>query len=176
MAMRLNDEERAMRAGALGEPRRWAIEHQIAVGEFFDAADLVPVAEADIMADTESLGPAGVGFLESLAAWPEAERRVRVPTLTDPRGLDVAVYRRLGQSEAMRSLEARAIAALRAFGVLMTDTCINYQTIMPPVRGEHLAMGDTGVVIYANSVFGARTNFEAGPSPLAPPPTPPPPP
>ena len=67
----------------------------------------------------------------------------------------------------MRDLEARAIAALSAFGVLMTDTCINYQTIMPPVRGEHLAMGDTGVVIYSNSVFGARSNFEGGPSALA---------
>src|SRR5713101_7127854 len=167
MAMRLNDEERAMRAGALGEPRRWAIEHQIAVGEFFDAADLVPISQAHIMADTESLGPTGVGFLESLASSPEAERRVRVPTLTDPRGLDVAIYKRLGQSEAMRALEARAIAALQAFGVLMTDTCINYQTIMPPVRGEHLAMGDTGVVIYSNSVFGARSNFEGGPSALA---------
>jgi predicted aconitase len=137
------------------------------VGEFFDAADLVPVAQAHIMADTESLGGSGVGFLESLAAAPEAERRVRVPTLTDPRGLDVEVYKRLGQTEAMRDLEARAIAALRAFGVLMTDTCINYQTIMPPVRGEHLAMGDTGVVIYSNSVFGARSNFEGGPSALA---------
>ena len=51
--------------------------------------------------------------------------------------------------------------------MLMTDTCINYQTIMPPVRGEHLAMGDTGVVIYSNSVFGARSNFEGGPSALA---------
>ncbi|HEV8678563.1 MAG TPA: aconitase X catalytic domain-containing protein [Stellaceae bacterium] len=165
--MRLTEEERAMLAGAFGAPRRWAIEHQIAVGEFFDAADLVPVAQAHIMADTESLGEAGVAFLEGLATAPEAERRVRVPTLTDPRGLDVQVYQRLGQSEAMRALEARAIAALRAFGVLMTDTCINYQTIMPPVRGEHLAMGDTGVVIYTNSVFGARSNFEGGPSALA---------
>ena len=156
-----------MRAGEFGEPRRWATLHQIAVGEFFDAADLVPVSQAHIMADTESLGASGVGFLESLAAAPEAERRVRVPTLTDPRGLDVEVYKRLGQTEAMRDLEARAIAALRAFGVLMTDTCINYQTIMPPVRGEHLAMGDTGVVIYSNSVFGARSNFEGGPSALA---------
>ena len=156
-----------MRAGALGEPRRWATLHQIAVGEFFDAADLVPVSQAHIMADTESLGESGVGFLESLAAAPEPERRARVPTLTDPRGLDIQVYKRLGQTEAMRDLEARAIAALKAFGVLMTDTCINYQTIMPPVRGEHLAMGDTGVVIYSNSVFGARSNFEGGPSALA---------
>jgi len=165
--MRLTEEEQAMRAGALGEARRWAIEHQIAVGEFFDAADFVPVSQAHIMADTESLGEAGVRFLEGLSALPLSDRRVRVPTLTDPRGLDPATYRRLGQSEAMRTLEARAIAALRAFGVLMTDTCINYQTIMPPVRGEHLAMGDTGVVIYCNSVFGARSNFEGGPSALA---------
>jgi predicted aconitase len=165
--MRLTDEESAMLAGEAGEPRRWAIQHQIAVGEFFDAADLVPVSQAHIMADTESLGEAGVRFLEGLAAAPETERRVRIPTLTDPRGLDLAVYKRLGQTEAMAALEARTIAALRAFGVLMTDTCINYQTILPPTRGEHLAMGDTGVVIYSNSVFGARSNFEGGPSALA---------
>src|SRR5208282_3439949 len=110
--MQLTDEENAILAGEVGEPRRWAIAHQIAVGEFFDAADFVPVARAHIMADTESLGEAGVAFLETLAALPEAPRRVRVPTLTDPRGLDFSVYKRLGQSEAMAALEARAIAAL----------------------------------------------------------------
>jgi hypothetical protein len=156
-----------MLAGEFGEPRRWAIAHQIAVGEFFDAADFVPVTQAHIMADTESLGEAGVALLESLAAAPAAERRVRVPTITDPRGLDFAVYKRLGQTEAMAAIKARAIAALRVFGVLMTDTCINYQTVLPAVRGEHLAMGDTGVAIYSNSVFGARSNFEGGPSALA---------
>ena len=84
--MRLNDEERAMLAGALGAVQRWAISHQVAVGEFFDAADFVPVSQAHVMADTESLGEAGVRFLEGLAGAPEAERRVRVPTITDPRG------------------------------------------------------------------------------------------
>src|ERR1700732_2945683 len=122
--MRLSDEERAMLAGELGAVRRWGISHQIAVVEFFDAADFVPVSQAHIMADTESLGEAGLRFLESLAAAPEAERRVRIPTLTDPRGLDFAVYKRLGQTEAMAALEARAIAALKACGVLMSDTCI----------------------------------------------------
>jgi predicted aconitase len=165
--MRLSEEEKAMLAGELGEPRRWAMAHQVAVGEFFDAADFVTVSQAHIMADTESLGESGVQFLETLAAAPEAERRVRVPAITDPRGLDFAVYRRLGQTPEMAALEGRAIEALRAFGVLMTDTCINYQTLFPPVRGEHLAYGDTGVVIYSNSIFGARSNFEGGPSALA---------
>jgi predicted aconitase len=156
-----------MLAGELGEPRRWAIAHQIAVGEFFDAADLVPVSQAHIMADTESLGEAGVRFLEGLAGAPKNEWRVRVPTITDPRGIDFRIYRQLGQSDWMVALERRAIDALRAFGVLMTDTCINYQTIIAPVRGDHVAYGDTGVVIYSNSVSGARSNFEGGPSALA---------
>jgi len=43
----------------------------------------------------------------------------------------------------------------------------SYQTILAPSRGEHAAFGDTGVVIYANSVLGARSNFEGGPSALA---------
>ena len=68
---------------------------------------------------------------------------MRVPTITDPRGIDFKVYRQLGQSDWMAALERRAIDALQAFGVLMTDTCINYQTIMAPVRGDHLAYGDT---------------------------------
>jgi predicted aconitase len=67
----------------------------------------------------------------------------------------------------MLELERRAIAALQALGILMTDTCINYQTIVPPVRGEHVAYGDTGVVIYSNSICGARSNFEGGPSALS---------
>jgi predicted aconitase len=50
---------------------------------------------------------------------------------------------------------------------MMTNTCVNYQTIMPPLLGDHVAYGDTGVVIYSNSVCGARSNFEGGPSALA---------
>jgi predicted aconitase len=51
--------------------------------------------------------------------------------------------------------------------IMLTDTCINYQSVLPPVKGEHLAFGDTGSVIYANSVCGARSNYEGGPAALA---------
>ena len=165
--MRLTDDEQAMADGQFGPVRQWAIRHQMAVGRFFDAQDFVPVGQAHIMADTESLGEAGVAWLEGLAKAPAGERRVRIPTITDPRGLDFDSYKRLRQTAAMADIEARAIAAFEALGVLMTNTCINYQTVLPPARGEHLAMGDTGVVIYANSVMGARSNFEGGPSALA---------
>jgi predicted aconitase len=165
--MKLNREEEAMRAGEFGPAVQWAIEHQIKVGRYLGAEDFVLVNQAHIMADTESLGAAGVEWLERMAKLPAEQRRVRIPTITDPRGTDFAAAARLKQQPWMLDLERRAIAAFEALGVLMTDTCINYQTIMPPVRGEHCAYGDTGVVIYSNSVCGARSNFEGGPSALS---------
>src|SRR5713101_954429 len=165
--MKLTDEEEALRAGAFGRAARWAIEHQIRVGGYLGAEDFVPVTQVHVMADTESLGAAGVEWLERLARLPAQERRVRIPTITDPRGTDFAAAHKLKQQPWMVDLERRAIDALEALGVLMTNTCINYQTIMPPVLGEHVAYGDTGVVIYCNSVFGARSNFEGGPSALS---------
>lgn len=165
--MRLTDYEQAIRAGQMGEARRRALESQIAVGRFFDAEDFIEIRQAHIMADTESLGEAGVRWLEDLAALPEEENQVVIPTITDPRGADFRMAERINHDPAYVSLEKRAADAFAALGVLMTNTCIPYQTIMPPVRGEHLAMGDTGVVIYCNSVLGARSNYEGGPAALA---------
>lgn len=164
--LKLTDEEQAMLAGEMGEPKRWAIDHMMKVGRMFDAADFVPVAQAHMHIDPESVGDAGVSFLEGLAAHGSA-CRVAVPMITDPRGVDLNYYHPLGQTEEMANLERRTIAALSAMGILMTNTCVNYQTVMAPVRGEHVAFGDTGVVIYSNSVCGAYSNFEGGPSALA---------
>ena len=165
--MKLNDEEKSMLAGEAGQVAKLAIEHQIAVGDFFGAHDFVPVTQAHIMADTESLGQAGVVWLERLADSKDGGHRVRIPTITDPRGTDFVHAADLGQADWMLELERRAIDAFVRLGVQMTDTCINYQTVLSATRGEHVAFGDTGVVIYSNSVNGARSNFEGGPSALS---------
>lgn len=165
--MRLSDHEQAMLAGEMGPVRQIALRHQIKVGDFFDAPDFVPVTQAHIMADTESLGEAGVAWLEMLANHSVAERRVCIPTITDPRGTDFTKATVLKQASWMLDLEQRAIDAFVKLGVLMTNTCINYQTVQAATRGEHVAFGDTGVVIYSNSVGGARSNFEGGPSALS---------
>ncbi|EEE35227.1 conserved hypothetical protein [Rhodobacteraceae bacterium KLH11] len=165
--MRLTDEEDAILNGSAGPIRARAMAHIVEVGRFFDAERLVEVSQAHIMADTEALGETGVAYLEGLAAADWEDRRVVIPTITDPRGADFKAYDRIRHDRAIVTLEERARDAFMALGVMMTDTCINYQTIMPPVKGEHLAFGDTGVCIYSNSVFGARTNYEGGPSALA---------
>jgi predicted aconitase len=162
--MRLSEEEQAMLAGEHGEAKQWAIDHQVKVGQMFDAEDLVEVSQSHMMADPESVGEAGVAFLEKMA---DTGTKVAIPMITDPRGVDLDYYSPLGQTEQMADLDRRTIAACERMGILMTNTCINYQTIMPPVLGDHVAYGDTGVVIYSNSACGARSNFEGGPSALA---------
>ena len=162
--MKLNDLERSMLAGEHGAAAKSALEHQVKVGEFFGAADFVAVTQAHIMADTESLGEPGIAWLEALG---RDRGHVRVPTITDPRGTDFAKTRVLGHPARIVELERRLIEAFKKLGVLMTDTCINYQTIQAPAPGESVAFGDTGVVIYANSVCGARSNYEGGPSAVA---------
>jgi predicted aconitase len=165
--MKLNQEEKAILGGEFGRAPQLALQHQIKVGDFFGAEDFVPVTQAHIMADTESLGESGVRWLEDLSKEDLGRARVRIPTITDPRGTDFAKAGMLKQALWMLTLEQRTISAFVKLGVSMTDTCINYQTIQAPTRGEHLAFGDTGVVIYSNSICGARSNFEGGPSALS---------
>ena len=160
--MKLSEFEREMLDGIHGEPRRFALAQQQAVATFFGAEDFVAVSQAHLMADGEAVGEAGLAKLEELAAYAPEHCRVRVPTVTDPRGVDSKACVKMRQPSGALEREDRISAALSAMGILLTSTCINYQTIVPPVFGEHIAFGDTGSSNYANSVCGARTNFEGG--------------
>jgi len=162
--MRLTPEEEAMLAGARGEAVRDALRYQVAVGEFFGAERFVPITNAHMMGDIEVMGDGGLGWLKATGA---KHARACVPLTTNARCFDFAHAARLGQDAGEAAKERELIDALRGMNALTTDTCINYQTLYQPHLGEHVAWGDTGTVIYANSVFGARSNFESGPAALA---------
>ncbi|HET9350106.1 MAG TPA: aconitase X catalytic domain-containing protein [Burkholderiales bacterium] len=162
--MELTAEERGILAGSRGEAARRALEYQIEVGRFWGAKRLVPVTNVHMMGDIEVMGDAGLEFLRD-----EVKRAARcaVATTTNARCIDFAHCERLGQDAAEVAKERELIQCLRRMDVVTTDTCINYQSVYQPHLGEHVAWGDTGTVIYANSVFGARSNFESGPAALA---------
>ncbi len=162
--MELTSEERAILAGKHGEAARRALEYQIEVGRFWGARRLVPVSNVHMMGDIEVMGDAGLEYLREEA---RLEARCRVPTTTNARCVDFAHCDKLGQDPAEVAKERELIQCLHRMDVVTTDTCINYQTVYQPRLGEHVAWGDTGTVIYANSVFGARSNFEAGPAAFA---------
>lgn len=162
--MELTAEESAMLAGAQGEAVRRALAYQQEVGRFFGARRFVPITNAHMMGDIEVLGDAGLAFLREAR---DLGARARVPITTNARCVDFAWADRLGQDPGECAKEREVIAALQAMDVVTTDTCINYQTLYQPHLGERVAWGDTGTVSYANSVFGARSNFESGPAALA---------
>jgi hypothetical protein len=160
----LTPEEQAILGGAKGDVARRALQYQIEVGKFWGARRFVPVTSVHMMGDIEVMGDAGLDFLKNEE---KQSARCAVPTTTNARCIDFAHCERLGQDALEAAKERELIATLRRMDVVTTDTCINYQTVYQPHLGEHVAWGDTGTVIYANSVFGARSNFEAGPAALA---------
>lgn len=160
-SMRLNAEEEAILGGRWGEAARRALEQQIRVGEFFGAADFVRVTSAHLSGDAEAMREAGVRYLEELAG---LGARCVVPATINPRSVEFTYWSLLGQPPRYVELEHRIVRAFEQIGALPVNTCINYQTLSQPRFGEHLAWGDTGTVIWANSVAGARSNFEAGPA------------
>jgi len=162
--MKLTAEEQDMLAGKQGTAVQESIAYQVKVGEFWGAERLVPITNAHMMGDIEVMGDAGLSFLHAACS---KRASCRTPITTNARCIDFDFVAKLGQDEGEAAKEHDVIRSLRDMNVITTDTCINYQTVYQPHLGEHVAWGDTGTVIYANSVLGARTNFEGGPAALA---------
>jgi predicted aconitase len=162
--VRLTAKEKKMLAGHQGAAVKDALALQLEVGKFFGAKRFVPVTNVHMMGDIEVMGDSGKAFVER--AMKSGARCVR-PTTTNARCIDFDYVEKLTQDPDEARKEKELISYLQRMDVVTADTCINYQTIYQPHLGEHVAWGDTGTVNYANSVFGARSNFEAGPAALA---------
>ena len=109
--MRLTDDERAMLAGERGEAVRRALELQIKVGDFFGAEDFVPIDSAHMMAEIESMGEPCLAWVEEMA---DLGGQAVVPTTSNPRSVDVALWEALGQDEQQVQLGASADPRARA--------------------------------------------------------------
>ncbi len=153
-----------MLSGRYGKSVRRAIEQQIKVGEFFGAQRFVRVTNVHMMGDIEVMGDAGLRFLREARSGHASCAR---PTTTNARCIDFAYAEALHQDGQEVQKEHEIIDCLRHMNITTVDTCINYQTTYQPHFREHVAWGDTGTVIYANSIFGARSNFESGPAAFA---------
>ena len=163
--MTLTEEERGMVAGAQGPAVQKAMQMIVALAEVYEAAALVPVASAQIAGVSyKNLGDAGLQFLEE---WAAQGARVRVPAFMNPAGMDLERWREMGVSPVFAQQQQRVVEALTRMGIAPTCTCTPYLVGQVPAVGDHLAWSESSAVSYANSVLGARTNREGGPSALA---------
>ncbi|MGQ0796861.1 MAG: aconitase X, partial [Methanobacteriota archaeon] len=135
----------------------------VAIGDLYGAERLVRIASAHVSgASLKMIGDPGLEFLEDFAR----TARVVVPTTVNPLGTDLRQWRELGVPPEFAEKQARIARAYEAMGVAPSYTCTPYETHRPSF-GEHLAWSESNAVCFANSVVGARTNREGGPSALA---------
>lgn len=164
LMMSLEDYKREWVDNAESEVASRLLNAQVEVAEFYGASGMVPVSGSHLMGDMEVLGASGRKLIGDCHA---SGLRVTVPTTTNAHCVDYRHADDLRQDPELVSSQASLQTVLRGLGILLTDTCTNYQTVYQPRFGEHISWGDTGAVIYANSVLGARSNFESGPAALA---------
>jgi len=162
--MVLTPEEQAMLRGESGRAVQEAIQFQIEVGSFFDAKRFVPITHAHVMGDIEVMGDGGLQHLREMG---EKHAKCSVPTSSNAQCMHFHEDPRLHQDGDEIAKEQEILTRYKTMRIATTDSCIPYQQVYQPKVGEHVAWGDTGTVIYANSVLGARTNFEAGKSSFA---------
>lgn len=163
--MFLTIEEREMLSGAQGGATQKAMQILAALGEIYGAQRMIAVSSVQVAGVSyDTLGEAGLQFLVEMA---EGGGRVRVPTTLNPAGMDVENWRSLGISPQFADSQRRVLEAFAHMGVSLTCTCTPYLIGNLPEAGEHLAWSESSAVCYANSVLGACTNREGGPSALA---------
>ncbi len=76
-------------------------------------------------------------------------------------------WRSQGIERGFAEKQLQVIDAYAKLGVEISCTCTPYLAGNEPGLGQHIAWGESSAVAYANSVLGARTNREGGPSALA---------
>jgi predicted aconitase len=161
----LTPEQEAFRSGEHGRAAQKAIQILIALGQIYGAARMVPVTSVQIAGVSyENLGEAGLQFLAEMA---QGGGRARVLATLNPAGMDVEAWEALGISPEFAANQQRVLEAFAAMGVVTTCTCTPYLSGNLPLFGQHIAWAESSAVCYANSVIGARTNREGGPSALA---------
>ena len=164
-ALRLSAEEQELLAGAGGSALRKAMEIVVALGRIYGAPDLAPIKSVQVAGVSyKNLGAAGLEFLN---AWADEGASAVVPTTLNPAGMDLSRWRELGIPADFARAQQAVVDAFARMGISLTLTCTPYLVGNRPAAGEHVAWSESSAVSFANSVLGARTNREGGPSALA---------
>ena len=154
--MYLTKEEELVLAGEYGYALQKAMEILVALGDIYGADRLIPIKSAQVAGVSyKNIGEAGIEFLRDFV---NSGARVSVYTTLNPAGI--------GDEEFMER-QREILELYGKMGIEVTSTCTPYYGANLPKFGDHIAWSESSAVIFANSIIGARTNREGGPSSLA---------
>ncbi|MCS3923673.1 aconitase X catalytic domain-containing protein [Methanosalsum natronophilum] len=161
--MYLTREEENILNGEYGTTLQKAIEILVALGDIYGADSLIPIKSAQIAGVSyKTIGDAGLEWISSLKG------TVKVPSVLNPAGMDLEDWAGMGIPESFAIKQKEIIKAYSELGIRVECTCTPYYLQGFDLSlGEHIAWSESSAVSYANSVIGARTNREGGPSALS---------
>ena len=162
--MFLTKNEERMLDGKQGYSVKKSMEILVALGNIYGAEKLIEVGSVQVAGVSyHNLGDAGLEFLNELAK----DGKVKVLTTMNPAGMDLENWQNLGIDPEFARKQNLVIDAFSKMGIVVSCTCTPYLIGNLPRFGEHVAWSESSAVTFANSVIGAKTNREGGPSALA---------
>ena len=161
--MQLTREEERIYDGEHGWANQTCMRILVRLGQLFGAERLIPIGSAHVSGVSyKTLGDAPIEFLRTLA---DSGGTVKVKTTLNPQSLD-SHYLRGKLEESLQKPQLDILRQFEKMGLTKSLTCTPYYLQRLP-RGSHHAWAESSAVVYANSVLGAWTNREGGPSALA---------
>jgi predicted aconitase len=159
--MYLTKEEEAAYNGERGATLQKMMEILVALGDIYGADRLIPIKSAQIAGVSyKTIGDAGLEWVGDL------EGKAKVPAVLNPMGMDRYAWEGMRIEKKFAEKQEEIVKAYERLGIKAECTCTPYY-LKRPAFGDHLAWSESSAVCFANSVLGARTNREGGPSALA---------
>ncbi|HJK00876.1 MAG TPA: aconitase X catalytic domain-containing protein [Methanocorpusculum sp.] len=159
--MELDKYDQALLDGEYGESRQKMMEILLALGKIYDAERFIPIKSVQVSgASFKTIGESGLEWLSNI------DTKVVVPTFLNPIGMPRNGWERLDIPLDFAKKQLQVNEAYVRIGIRPTCTCTPYYFSIVE-RGDHLAWSESSAVSYVNSVLGARTNREGGPSAIA---------
>jgi predicted aconitase len=163
--MYLTSEEEEILNGEHGEVEERLFRLLVRLGDIYKADKMIPVGSVQVAGVSyKSIGDPGLAFLEDIAS---QQAKVKVLTFLNPAGMDLEHWKEIGFPEDFAKNQLRIMDAFKQMGIVITSTCTPYLAGNLPRFREHIAWSESSAVSFSNSVIGARTNREGGPSALA---------
>lgn len=161
--MYLTKDEEHILDGEYGWAKQVSLKILVRLGELYNATKLIPIRSAHVSGVSyKTLGDAPVEFLRAMA---NSGGRVKVKSTLNPQSFDPEYLTGL-LPEGIRRNQLNILEQFKKMGLTMSLTCTPYY-LENTRQDSHLAWAESSAVVYANSILGAWTNREGGPSALA---------
>jgi len=149
--------------GEHGEAAMIAAKVLVAIEKASRSKGFIEISSAHISGiNYHNIGDAGLELLKDISK----VARFSVPTSINPCGAPVLETDKTFSKELVGKQKAIYDAFIK-MGAKNSCTCVPYEGLNVPKRGEHVSWAESSAVVYGNSVLGIYTNKEGGLSALA---------